>query len=54
MMMTAATVPLVIVGGDGAVPVTVLTVMQLGIFMAAMTIYFAAIVVQYRIDGGKL
>jgi hypothetical protein len=54
MVTTAATVPIVILGGDGAVPVTALTVVQLGIFMAAMTIYFAAIVLQYRIDGGKL
>lgn len=54
MMMTVATVPIVILGGDGAVPVTALMVMQLGIFMAAMTIYFGAIVLQYRMDGGKL
>lgn len=54
MTMTGATVSIVIVGGDGVVPVTVLTVMQFGIIMAAMTIYYAAIVLQYRIDGGKL
>lgn len=54
MLVAATCVPILMLGADGAVPVAVLPVFHLGIFMAAMTIYFAAVVVQYRIDGDIL
>ncbi|MCE5186010.1 MAG: hypothetical protein LLF76_07795 [Planctomycetaceae bacterium] len=52
LLIATATITAAIQGRDGTVPVTVLIVMQMGIFMAAMTIYFAAVVVQYRKQGG--
>lgn len=48
MLVAATCVPIIMLGADGAVHVAVLPVIHLGIFMAAMTVYFAAVVVQYE------
>lgn len=51
MLVAAACIPIIMKGADGVVPVAVLPVIHIGIFMVAMTIYFAVVLVQYELGA---
>ena len=52
LLAAACIIPRFIVGDEGAIPVYVLTFINLGIFMIAMLVYNVAVLVQYS-RGGK-
>jgi sterol desaturase/sphingolipid hydroxylase (fatty acid hydroxylase superfamily) len=55
LLLTAATViPIVLRGAEGSVPVAVLPIIHIGIFMAAMTVYYAAVLISYQINRGNI